>query len=162
MSSPEAIKHSMFLMALGSVTLNWSSLEMYLDGITVIIHKNVMGHTIEKDAPTSLKRKTEFIKKCLKSIPELDAYKILITEFVTEVNRLKEKRHDLIHGALAGHSYNKNTTTRLSRIINSKRDIKEYSYCTKDIELLSDEIYETTQKSYEWVIRFFNDFSKPL
>lgn len=162
MSSPEAIKHSMFLMALGSVTLSWSALEIYLDAITLIIHKNINGHTIEKDAPTSLKRRKEFIKKCLKNIPEISKYHFEIKELIGDVDRLKEKRHDLIHGAITSQNYEKNTLIGLARIVNSKVEIKEYSYTTKDIEALSDEISDVAKSHFDWVIRFIKEFSKPL
>jgi hypothetical protein len=93
--------------AIGQIAIHWALLEFNIDGITNIIFTNAGGNAIEKTMPTSLKKKTDFIKRSLNKLESLSAF----TEgrqLMIDIDRESQLRHDVIHGYIAGFNQETN------------------------------------------------------
>jgi hypothetical protein len=81
---------------IGSLAIYWARVEVALDYANAVL----IQHSAVKEArlPVSLKRKIGFFRKSFVEIPALAPFQTRAFEIVAEINRLKEIRHDIVHG----------------------------------------------------------------
>lgn len=87
---------NLLLRAIGGVAIAWAEVEFSLDYINgiLIMHRDIA----EKELPKSLKPKIGFFKKSFDRIQELAPLREKALRLLSELNRLKNIRHDVIHG----------------------------------------------------------------
>jgi hypothetical protein len=93
-------KDEEFFGAIGRLTISWAQIELGLDCAIDIIHRYLEGHKVKPNAPKlSLSRKTEYIRKWIKSSPE-QTFRKAVHKLLGEIDKAAITRHDLIHGAI--------------------------------------------------------------
>ena len=90
--------------AVGFVVVQWGQAEQALDLATAILYQNLGGKACSKRLPKMLQPKLEFLSKCLSKIPVLDSLRGEGEALIANFHKLSDKRHDLIHGAIASVS----------------------------------------------------------
>ncbi|MGM4887535.1 hypothetical protein [Tardiphaga sp. 11_C7_N12_6] len=85
-----------FYRAIGQLTLGWGYVEHLFDLTNAIIITRF--ETNENELPRSLKPKISFYRRSFLKLPELSPFKEQAIKIADEANRLKEIRHDIIHG----------------------------------------------------------------
>jgi hypothetical protein len=90
-----------FFAAIGRLTISWTQIELGLDCAVDVIHRFLGGDKIAPDgAPrTSLYRKTKYIRKWAKTIPE-PTFREAVPVLLDEIEEASETRHDMIHGII--------------------------------------------------------------
>jgi hypothetical protein len=89
-----------FFGSLGRLAISWAQVELGLDCAVHIIHAALGGQQIDPEAPrTSLYRKTRYIRKWSRSVPE-ETFKNAVDILMDEIETASETRHDLIHGVV--------------------------------------------------------------
>jgi hypothetical protein len=82
------------LAAVGGVVVTWAEVELHLDFINGVL---VMQEPNAKlKLPKPLQLRIAFFKEALERVPQLAH--IRPSKIVDELNRLKEVRHDIVHG----------------------------------------------------------------
>jgi hypothetical protein len=84
------------MRSVGALTLAWAQVETILDycnGVLIMHEKSP-----ESELPKSLRPKIGFFRKSFDRIPELSPFRERVTALVSELNRLKTIRHDIVHG----------------------------------------------------------------
>lgn len=89
-----------FLRSIGSITISWGLAEQCLDAIVALFFKKYGARLNEKQLPIMLSPKTKFVKKCFSRISELSEFKTDGELLLSDFNRLGQKRHEIIHGAI--------------------------------------------------------------
>lgn len=90
--------------AVGFVVVQWGQAEQSLDMITAILYQQLGGKQLARRIPKMLATKLEFLSKCLSQIPTLAPFRSEGNALVTNFRKLSNRRHDLIHGAIASVS----------------------------------------------------------
>jgi len=90
--------------AVGFVVVQWGQAEQSLDLAIAILYQNLGGKQCSKRLPRMLEPKLEFLRKCLSQIPALARFQGEGEALVANFRKLSEKRHDIIHGAIASVS----------------------------------------------------------
>lgn len=85
-----------FYRAIGHLSIGWGYVEHLFDLTNVVVITRF--NTGESELPRSLKPKIAFYRKSFVSIPELNSFKEQALKITQEASRLKEIRHDIIHG----------------------------------------------------------------
>lgn len=90
----------------GFVVVQWAQAEQSLDLIVAGLFQNYGGKRLARKnrLPVMLATKLEFLRKCLSQIPRLTSFKDEGAALVSNFNRLSQRRHDLVHGAVASLS----------------------------------------------------------
>ena len=90
-----------FFAAIGRLTISWAQIELGLDCSIDVIHRFLGGEKIAPDgAPrTSLYRKTKYIRKWVRLIPEPTFFSATL-KLIEEIETAAETRHDIIHGII--------------------------------------------------------------
>jgi hypothetical protein len=84
------------LRSIGALTIVWAEVEIFLHYIDGILALN--GAMADRDLPrTSLARKMEFLEQGFDAIKELAPLRDKIPELLTELERLRTIRNDIIH-----------------------------------------------------------------
>jgi hypothetical protein len=89
-----------FLRSVGSITISWGLAEFCLDAIIAVFFKKYGVMLNEKQLPKMLDPKIKFANKCFSRISALSEFKIDGELLLSNFNRLRQKRHEIIHGAL--------------------------------------------------------------
>ena len=146
--------------AIGFVVVQWGSAEQSLDLIVSAIFHRYVGNSLLKRRPRMLAAKLDLLRKCFQQLPGLEQFRaegeILLSRFATAGN----KRHDLIHGAIADFSIENGGFTFIKIDINqdghSVRTVvlyeSEFLHLIKELLRLGDDanklgrrIWETTK-----------------
>jgi hypothetical protein len=90
-----------FLKYIGLIVIQWGLAEQCLDFIIALFFKKYGTNLNEKQLQKMLDPKLKFAKKCFSRIPELRGYKTEGYRLISEFDRLGQKRHEIIHGALS-------------------------------------------------------------
>jgi hypothetical protein len=90
--------------AVGFVVVQWGQAEQSLELAIAILYQNLGGKPLAKRLPKMLETKLDFLSKCLAKIPTLGHLKADGEALVADFRKLSDKRHDLIHGAIASVS----------------------------------------------------------
>ncbi len=85
----------------GYVAIHWAVLEQALDFCVAITFHNGGKQEVREDIPVSLESKVDFLKKCYRRLSPLAPVKDSAIDILIAVNNFAQKRHDLIHGAVA-------------------------------------------------------------
>ena len=124
-----------FFAAIGRLTISWAQIELGLDCTVNIIHQFLNGKTIDPKAPrTSLYRKTRYIRKWIKTLPEsITTGAAIFVEaaprLMDQIDAAAEKRHDLIHGVVIKHEEGSGEAD-MARLIHSATKPIERKYFT--------------------------------
>lgn len=86
----------------GSVVIHWGLAEQSLDVAINMIFNGYNGKSKSEEGilPRQLKRKLRFVRLCLNQLPHLAEFKDEGIALCEKFANLKERRHDLIHGAI--------------------------------------------------------------
>ena len=90
-----------FLSSIGLVTIIWAKTESVLDLIVSVIYSPGGGDKLEAELPRALDRKLTFLRKCYTRLDALKAVQASGIEIVERFHAIKQRRHDLIHGAVS-------------------------------------------------------------
>jgi len=93
--------------AVGFVVVQWGQAEQSLEMIVAMLYQNLGGKPLAKRIPVLLAPKLEFVQKCLARLPKLQQFKAEGEALVQKFEELSQKRHDLIHGAIASVAMDK-------------------------------------------------------
>lgn len=129
--------------AVGSVVVLWGQAEHSLDMIVAILHQGFGGKQIEKRIPQLLSPKLEYLSKCLSKIPSLAKFQSEGESLISNFRKLSEKRHDLVHGAIASLSLQDGA------FIFTKLDIKNDFHVMREFRLDSSDYPAFTQELIE-------------
>ncbi len=105
-----------FFQRVGTTVVTWGLIEQCLDMCIAELYHNG-GNSISKRIPQGLKQKIAFTRKCLQRLPQFEPFRILLSEFVDELEDLSQKRHDYIHSAISSYSHETSNITSY-RIVN--------------------------------------------
>ena len=89
-----------FLRSVGSITISWGLAEFCLDAIIAVFFKKYGAMLNEKQLPKMLDPKIKFAHKCFSRISALSEFKTDGEILLSDFNRLGQKRHEIMHGAL--------------------------------------------------------------
>lgn len=90
--------------AVGFVVVQWGQSEQSLEMIVAMLYQDLGGKALAKRIPVLLTPKLGFVRKCLTTIPTMHQFRSDGEELIQKFEELSQKRHDLIHGAIAGLS----------------------------------------------------------
>jgi hypothetical protein len=90
--------------AVGFVVVQWGQAEQSLEMIVAMLYQDLGGKPLTNRIPVLLTPKLDFVRKCLTTIPTLQQFKSDGEVLIQKFEELSQKRHDLIHGAIAGLS----------------------------------------------------------
>lgn len=148
---------------IGFVVVHWSLAEQQLDQWVNVFANNAGGRPLldGKVAPQALKRKITFIRRCLNRLPALAEFRDECIPLLTRVSDTSEKRHDLIHGALAELRPDPTTGAFKFRRIGYSGDLhtlREYTFTPNDFRdlapVLTDLVTDTVAFSQRLANRF--------
>jgi hypothetical protein len=89
-----------FLRSIGSITISWGLAEFCLDAIIAVFFKKFGTSLSEKRLPKMLNHKIKCANKCFSHISALHEFKTDGEVLLFNFNRLGNKRHEIIHGAI--------------------------------------------------------------
>lgn len=99
MSDPVPLEDAKdFLASIGMMTILWAQTEGVLDALVASIYFQGGGEKLEPQHPRQLDRKLSFLRECYKRLTPLHCVAEEGNELVDRFHRLKQKRHDLVHG----------------------------------------------------------------
>jgi len=90
--------------AVGFVVIQWGQAEQSLEMIVAMLYQSLGGKPLINRIPVLLTPKLEFVGKCLVTLPPLQQFKSEGELLIRRFEELSQKRHDLIHGAVASLS----------------------------------------------------------
>ncbi|CAG1771874.1 hypothetical protein BAC2_02026 [uncultured bacterium] len=92
--------------AIGFVVVQWGQAEQSLDLLVAALFQECGGKRLARKnrIPVMLAPKLEFVSKCVSQLPKLAPFNEEGLALVGSFERLSQKRHDLIHGAVASLS----------------------------------------------------------
>ena len=107
-----------FYAAVGRFSMSWSILESGLDHSVLIIHEFLKTcRAFEPDPPRSLERKIDFLRKCVRRLPELAPFQSAVLELTEKITKASVLRHDIIHGFLTEDPRTASIEVKMSRIM---------------------------------------------
>ncbi len=116
-----------FLRSIGSITILWGLAEHCLDAIIALFFKKYGARLNEKELPKMLGKKIKFANKCFSHISALSEFKTDGELLLSSFNRLGQKRHEIIHGALMQLPIN-------GTVIFAKLDIKDNLHHRRSVQ----------------------------
>jgi hypothetical protein len=125
----------------GFVVVQWGMAEQSLDLIVAGLSHSYGGKRIarKKRIPVMLGSKLEFLSKCLAQLPRLSAFRQEGEALVSNFNRLSQRRHDLVHGAVASLS------AIDGAFVFAKLDVKEDYHFAREVRLEASEFPALTK-----------------
>src|SRR5579872_4788259 len=90
-----------FLIAVGSLALNWAAIESTLDFTITIIYNVFPFECLEEKAPQNLGRKLKLIRRALRD-KRLASIREPARRLLTTLIAHKDDRNKIIHGAILG------------------------------------------------------------
>lgn len=122
-------------IAIGCLTVAWSSAEYMLDHMIKTVYDQYGGDKIEPSPPISFNRKPKFLRKAFASHPDLVGHLDDLNELLEEASDLADHRNWCIHG-VANHTA---PGIPIKKIIHgSPSKIATRNYSIDDIWLLSN------------------------
>ncbi len=127
---------------IGFVVVHWSLAEQQLDTWVNVCCNNCGGKSLldRKGVPQALKRKVAFIRRCLRELQALASYRDECASLLSRFLSASDKRHDLIHGAIAELRPNPTTGAFRFRRIGYDGDthtVTEFSFIPNDFRVFS-------------------------
>jgi len=108
--------------------------------ITAMLYQQLGGKKFAKRIPKMLDTKLEFLTKCLSHIPALPLFKAEGDALVANFRKLSNRRHDLIHGAIASVS------VQDGAFIFAKLDIKDDFHVVREFRFDSADFPALTRE----------------
>lgn len=125
--------------AVGFVVVQWGQAEQSLDMIVAMLYQNLGGKPLVRRIPVMLKPKLEYAGKCLSQIPTLQNFRHEGEALISKFDELSEKRHDLVHGAIASLSM-KESAFRFAKL-----DVKDGFHVVREFRFDSAEFPRFTK-----------------
>lgn len=119
--------------------VQWGQAEQSLDMLVAMIYQQLGGKQFAKRLPKMLATKLEFLTDCFSNIPALAQFKAEGHKLVGDFQRLSDRRHDLIHGAIASLS------PQNGAFVFAKLDIKNDFHRVREFRLESSEFPTLTK-----------------
>lgn len=126
--------------ALGFIVVQWGQSEQSLDMLVAMIYQQLGGKQFAKRLPRMLAHKLGFLTKCFDQILVLTPFKAEGEKLVREFQRLSDKRHDLIHGAIV------NLSPQNGAFVFAKFDIEGDFHHVREVRLESAEFPVLTKE----------------
>lgn len=123
----------------GLVVIQWGQSEQSLDLVVSTLYQNYGGSALVKKMPKMLETKLEFVEKAFEELKGLDEFKPLAMRVVSEFKRLREFRHDFIHGAIA------DTVPKNGRFSFVKLDVGRDIHSVREFEIDGRDIPAITE-----------------
>jgi hypothetical protein len=124
-----------FFGAVGRLAISWAQVELGLDLAIDIIHHYMGGQHVETKAPKlSLSRKTEYIRRWAKKVPE-PTFREAVPKLMGQIEAASEIRHDLIHGVIIEQQEGSGEA-ELVRLIHSATGTERKYFKTSTVEIL--------------------------
>ena len=101
LSTAEAKIENNLAMLIGKLSIQWAAMELQLDRVIEVIHRNGGAEEVQSQLPVSLKPKLQYLRKSRFLFDE--KWHDGILRFCEDTHRLKTLRTDLIHGV--AHKY---------------------------------------------------------
>ena len=125
--------------AVGFVVIQWGQAEQSLEMIVGMLYQSLGGKSLSNRIPILLTAKLKFLQKCLSSLPILNQFKSEGNALVQKFEELSQKRHDLIHGAVASLSMDNGGFAFV------KLDVKDGFHVARPVRLESSEFPKLTK-----------------
>lgn len=122
-------------LAIGFIVVQWGQAEQSLDLLVAALFQECGGKRLARKSrmPVMLGPKLDFVRKCLTQLPKLTSFNEEGLALVVAFDRLSQKRHDLIHGAV----------TSLSPVDDAfsfvKLDVKDNFHHAREVRLEASE-----------------------
>ena len=90
----------------GFIVIQWGHCEQSLELLVTTLFRQYGGNALpkRKRMPRQLSDKITFVKECVAALQTLKSFRDEIEGLINKFESLKQKRHDLIHGALTDDS----------------------------------------------------------
>lgn len=136
-------------VSVGFLTILWARMEGTLDLINRMLFYHAGGQELEDRLPLALDRKLTFMRLCHRDLPQLEAIRASGLHLVDEVHRLKQQRHDIIHGDAQTMPISNLDLVILKRVKKDKTAIVEHRRTIdgRDLSLLIDRVLDLLQLS---------------
>lgn len=125
---------------IGFVVVHWSLTERQLDNWVNVCFNNCGGKKFQNGhgIPKALNRKITFLKRCLRRLSILEAFRDEGIDLLNRISESSEKRHNLIHGAISELRPDPTTGAFRFRIIGYQGDI----HTTREFDITPDHFRE--------------------
>jgi hypothetical protein len=98
--------------------MSWSILEIGIDHSILIVHEFLKScRAFQPEPPRSLERKINFLRKCVRRLPELATFQQAVLDLMNRVTKASELRHDIIHGFVTEDPRTATIEIKMSRIM---------------------------------------------
>jgi len=125
--------------AVGFVVIQWGQAEQSLEMIVAMLYQSLGGKPLTNRIPVLLTPKLEFVEKCLTSLPPLHQFKSEGDALIRKFEELSQRRHDLIHGAVASLSIEDGGFSFI------KLDVKDGFHVARPVRFESSEFPKLTK-----------------
>jgi hypothetical protein len=119
MSDQAALQQDQFYGCIGRLVVSWGHLEIWLDFSIAVIHNNLEGKTLQDEKPRFLDAKLKYLRKAARDLPALAPHRKELLKLADDIEAAAIMRHDLVHGAVAGHP-NSPTEAEMLRLMRKK------------------------------------------
>lgn len=161
---PGSTTESLF-KTIGFVVVQWSHCEQTLELLVNTLFRQYGGNKLpkRKKMPKQLGEKIAFVKECALHIPSLAPFRAEIEVLVSNFEALKQKRHDLVHGALSD-------ATAVDGVYSFIRldthpdihEVKDFQYDLKAFPSLAEALVQLGEDVSKVAKRVFDALPKPL
>jgi hypothetical protein len=87
--------------AIGRFVLAWADVELGLDLLVIISHRQ--SDRSQSRQRHELREKIKFIRSKANNLPSLNPFRSTIHELIDEIEGISDARNDYVHGAAIGH-----------------------------------------------------------
>lgn len=115
--------------AVGFVIVQWGHAEQCLDLMVGAIFHGFDGHSLLKKRPKMLAEKLKFLRKSFTQLPGLEQFRSEGESLFARFSTIGNKRHDLVHGAIA------NLGIDNGEVVFAKLDINKDGHHLREVAL---------------------------
>jgi hypothetical protein len=143
-----------FLIAVGSLTLNWAAIESALDFTITVIYNVFPYPNMREEAPQNLGRKLEFIKLALAS-NRLTSIRAPSRQLMGDLKARKDDRHNVVHGAILDAPGDAIRSLRV-RYVKGGHTVAMHVVTTAEVESYSDVALRLAERTTAFSAALYN------
>lgn len=148
----DAWEKNRHFMLVGRIAMRWTGLEVNLDFWCLYIQDCAGGSVLQKNLPSSLRGKVQYFRKAYATLPPLIPFAAEATPLIDEIEALKTKRHDLIHGFVVDSNETETAKTYTRHIFEGTRIRRHIvPYSNADLEELELAVVDLKGRVYEHI-----------